>query len=159
MNETLHETILRYGDACEFSISRVRQSSYPAQRLEGPEDALSFWNNHVATSPCFDEMREHLVVVTCDNKLKVTGWHIVSVGTLEECLAHPREILVPVLLNRASLFFLMHNHPSGEASPSRADRELTKRINDAAELLQIRLVDHIITARTESFSFREEGLV
>ena len=68
----------------------------------------------------------------------------ISSGTVSQTLAHPREILHPVVNRNAYAFFLMHNHPSGDPSPSNQDLQLTTRIRDASELMQIRFIDHVI---------------
>ena len=74
----------------------------------------------------------------------------------------PRDILRPIILHSAYGFILAHNHPSGDPSPSKADRELTRRLRDAAANMQVRFVDHVIigrpaTGRQPWFSFRESG--
>jgi DNA repair protein RadC len=89
---------------------------------------------------------------------------IVSVGSLNESIAHPREILRPALIHSAYGFILAHNHPSGDPAASDADRRLTRRIHEAAELLRINLIDHIIVGAPEEgrqpyFSFKENNLL
>lgn len=90
----------------------------------------------------------------------------VSVGSLNECLAHPAMILKPAIAHSAFGFFLVHNHPSGDPSPSAADRKLTRKIKEVANELRIRLIDHIIIGSPAEadveepyFSFREAGLL
>jgi DNA repair protein RadC len=89
---------------------------------------------------------------------------IVSVGSLSESIAHPREILRPALIHSAYGFILSHNHPSGDPAASEADRRLTRRIHEAADLLRINLIDHIIVGTPEEgrqpyFSFKENNLL
>ena len=108
--------------------------------------------------------KESLRVVLLDTKLHLLRAEEVSLGSLNECLAHPREILRPAILHNAYAFILAHNHPSGDPSPSDADRRLTLRISEAARLLQITFFDHIIigtpaTGRAAYFSFREAGIL
>ena len=83
---------------------------------------------------------------------------------MNEATAHPREIFRPVIAAGAYGFAIMHNHPSGDPSPSRADESITRRIYEAGQLLQIRLIDHVIVGepspgRSPYYSFREAGLV
>jgi len=108
--------------------------------------------------------KESLRVVLLDTKLRLIRSEEVSLGSLNECLAHPREILRPVVLHNAYAFILVHNHPSGDPSPSDADRRLTLRIAEAARLMQVNFSDHVIMGspapdRAAYFSFREAGII
>lgn len=106
--------------------------------------------------------QEKLVVCLLNTKLHLMAMVDISTGTVSETLAHPREILHPVVNRNAYAFFLMHNHPSGDPYPSRADVQLTSRVREASELLQVRFVDHVIIGRPGEgrlpyYSFRESG--
>jgi DNA repair protein RadC len=106
--------------------------------------------------------QEKLVVCLLNTKLHLMAMVEVSTGTVSETLAHPREILHPVVNRNAYAFFLMHNHPSGDPLPSRADLQLTSRVRDASDLLQVRFVDHVIIGRPAEgrlpyYSFKEGG--
>ncbi|MDR1085165.1 MAG: hypothetical protein LBP22_10005 [Deltaproteobacteria bacterium] len=72
--------------------------------------------------------------------------HTISVGTLTASLVHPREVFAPAMEDRAASIIIAHNHPNGSLDIGNKDKEVTKRINDAGELLGIRLDDHIIIA-------------
>jgi DNA repair protein RadC len=85
-------------------------------------------------------------------------------GTVNECLAHPREIFRSAILHSAFAFVLVHNHPSGHANPSEADLQLTERIAAGARVLQLNFLDHVIVGhpmdgRSGYFSFQEAGLL
>ena len=84
---------------------------------------------------------------------------LISTGTVNESLAHPREIFKPAIASSAYAFILSHNHPSGDPSPSEADRQLTRRVAHAARLLQIHFLDHVICGRPGFFSFQGAGLL
>ncbi|MEA3210792.1 MAG: repair protein RadC [Chthoniobacter sp.] len=108
--------------------------------------------------------RESLRVVLLDTKLCLLRVEEVSLGSLNESIAHPREIFRPALIYSAYAIILVHNHPSGDPTPSDADRRLTVRLAEAAHLLQIRLLDHVILGAADNgrqpwFSFREAGLL
>jgi DNA repair protein RadC len=108
--------------------------------------------------------RERLYALMLDTKHQLIWMEIVSVGSLNESIAHPREILRPALIHSAYGFILAHNHPSGDPAASEADRRLTRRIQEAAELLRINLIDHIIVGTPEEgrqpyFSFKENNLL
>ncbi len=108
--------------------------------------------------------KESLRVVLLDSKLRLLRIEQVSLGSLNECLAHPREILRPAVLHNAFAFVLVHNHPSGDPSPSDADRRVTMRMAEAAKMLQVNFFDHMIlgspsTEHAPYFSFREAGVI
>jgi DNA repair protein RadC len=107
---------------------------------------------------------ERLLVALLDTRLRHAGTVEVSVGSLTETVAHPREILRPVITRGAYGFVLIHNHPSGDPSPSRADEHFTRRMVEAADLLQLKFLDHVIVGRPDHgrapyFSFREAGVI
>lgn len=115
-----------------------------------------------------DELRalhhETLRIVLLDTKLRLVRVESVSNGTLNETTAHPREIFRPALLHAAYGIVVVHNHPSGDPTPSEADRRLTVRLAEAGRLLQIALLDHVIIGsavggRLPWFSFREAGMI
>jgi DNA repair protein RadC len=115
-----------------------------------------------------DEMRmlqiESLRVVLLDTRYRLKRVETVSLGSLNESIAHPREIFRPALTYSAYAVIVVHNHPSGDASPSQTDHSLTRRLAEAAELLQIKLLDHIIIGAPSEgnpgyFSFKEAGVL
>jgi DNA repair protein RadC len=90
-------------------------------------------------------------------KHRALGVHVVAIGTLTACQVHPREVFKAAILANAAAVILAHNHVSGDAEPSRADRDLTRRIADAGELLGIPLLDHVIVTVDGYTSLRERG--
>jgi DNA repair protein RadC len=80
-------------------------------------------------------------------------------GTLDRAVVEPREILRRALIGKAAGVILYHNHPSGDPTPSREDREFTRRLASACEAVGVRLLDHIVVGREGSVSFREAGLL
>ena len=108
--------------------------------------------------------REVLRVLLLDTKLRLVAAEDVALGSLNECIAHPREIFRPAIMHSAYAAILVHNHPSGDPAPSQADNRLTRQLGDAAKLLQINFLDHIIIGlpdggRVPYFSFREAGVL
>lgn len=108
--------------------------------------------------------RESLRAVLLDTKLRLIRVEEVSLGSLNESIAHPREIFRPALIYSAFAIVVVHNHPSGDPLPSDADRRITVRLSEAAQILQIRFFDHVIIGsgdggRQPWFSFREAGLL
>ena len=108
--------------------------------------------------------RESLRVILLDARLHLLRVEEVSLGSLNESTAHPREIFRPALIYSAFAMIVVHNHPSGDPSPSDADRRVTVRLAEAAQLLQIRFYDHVILGTADNgrqpwFSFKEAGLL
>lgn len=106
--------------------------------------------------------REELRVISCDHRLRQKGIDTVSSGTSNQTLASPPEILRTVIFRDCQSFILVHNHPSGDPAPSRADIQFTSRLKQAAEILEIRFVDHVIIGTPGSqhlpyYSFQENG--
>jgi DNA repair protein RadC len=108
--------------------------------------------------------REILRVVLLNAKQHLIKVCTVSQGSVNESLGHPREILKPVITHSAYSFILVHNHPSGDPSPSEPDLRLTRRILEAGRIMQLHLVDHVIIGapapgRSSYFSFKEGGVI
>lgn len=108
--------------------------------------------------------RESLRVILLDTKLRLLLTEEIALGSINECVAHPREIFRPAIIHSAYAVVLIHNHPSGDPQPSAADRRLTSTLREAAALLQINLIDHLILGspdggRLPYFSFRDSGLL
>ena len=111
------------------------------------------------------ERKEHVLVILLDAKLRGIRTIELSVGNANTALCEPRDVLHHVLINRATAFVLIHNHPSGDPSPSRQDIVLTRNIAEASELLHIRFVDHMIIGRPSTdciqpyYSFSADGRI
>ena len=99
--------------------------------------------------------REHFVAITLDGASRVIDTHIISIGTLNQSLVHPREVFYPAIKDKAASIILAHNHPSGQLHPSRADKQVTTRLKDAGKLIGIDVVDHIILTPDGYYSFQE----
>ena len=146
--------------AAAFELgSRVAREELQIVSLETPELIYKHFSPQLAYLA-----QEQVVVAVLDTRLRHVSTTVVSVGTVNESNAHPREILRPVITRGGYGFVLIHNHPSGDASPSRADELITRRLVDAAELMQLRFLDHVIIGkpglgREPFFSFRQSGLV
>jgi DNA repair protein RadC len=84
---------------------------------------------------------------------------IISVGSLNANLVHPREVFEPAVKNLAAQVILAHNHPSGDSEPSEDDLELNKRLVEAGKILGIEVIDHIIIGKAGFLSFKEKGLL
>jgi len=93
--------------------------------------------------------QEHFVMLTLDGANRLINKHLISVGTLTASLVHPREVFAPAIADRAASIIVAHNHPSGELTPSEADKAVTQRLEEAGKLLGIDLKLHIIITKTK----------
>ena len=108
--------------------------------------------------------RESLRALLLDTKFQLIRIEEISLGSLNESIAHPREIFRPALVHSAYALIMVHNHPSGDPSPSEADRKLTRRLVEVGALLQIQVLDHIIigsmlAGKPSYYSFKEAGVI
>lgn len=110
--------------------------------LTSTQDALQFFKGYWSSYPASDQ--EKFVVACLDTKHRVQCVVVVTVGTLDASLVHPREVFKPAFIEGSSAVVLSHNHPSGNTTPSREDHEVTKRLTDVGILLGITVLDHII---------------
>lgn len=109
--------------------------------------------------------KEHFLVLYLDSQHRITGYNVAGIGTVNSCQAHPRDIFAPAILQNCISIIAVHNHPSGNCEPSKEDREITKKLKEAGNLLGIKLLDHVIvsTANKQAneainyFSFSEHS--
>ena len=103
--------------------------------------------------------KEHLRGFYLDIKNRMIREETISIGTLSSSPAHPREVFQPAIESSCTAIILVHNHPSGDPSPSEIDIELTRRLVDAGKLLEIPVLDHIVVARNGFVSLKDRGIV
>jgi DNA repair protein RadC len=96
-----------------------------------------------------DKKQEHFVVMTLDGANRLIAKRIITIGTLNASLVHPREVFADAITDRAASIIVAHNHPSGSLAASEADIEITDRLKAAGKLLGIALIDHLIITKTE----------
>ena len=131
-----------------YETKLVRHGSIKTRpQLNSAERAKAACVEFLADSPC-----ERFVVVVLDTQLRVIGISVVTVGTLDASLIHPRETFRPAILLNASAIICCHNHPSGDLTPSREDRIVSERLLKAGELLGIRVLDFLICNDIEAVS-------
>ncbi len=143
--------------ACFELGARVAKEELRSRPMTKPSEIADF------IRPILGHRRtEALLVLAVDRKLNLIRYQEISSGDVSSTVAHPRDILRPVILHQAEGLFLAHNHPSGDPTPSRADLRLTERVADAARLMQVTLHDHLIIGHTSEshsgyYSFNEAG--
>ncbi|HEX7517777.1 MAG TPA: JAB domain-containing protein [Chthoniobacterales bacterium] len=131
-----------------YAVKVVRVSeATPSRKLDSPQSALTYWRRVIARVSWFDAEKEHLVVLILSTRYNVQGHSLVSIGCMNESIAHPREIFRAAVAGGAYKIIVMHNHPSGDPTPSLDDYRLTRRLEKCGELLQIPLLDFIIVGK------------
>jgi DNA repair protein RadC len=103
--------------------------------------------------------QERFWVVALDARNRPLSRHLVAQGSLASCMVHPREVFAPLVRRRAAAAILVHNHPSGDPTPSPEDERLTERLVEAGRLLGIPVLDHLVVGRRGYYSFRDDGRV
>ncbi len=103
--------------------------------------------------------REKIILLSFDNRMRLTGQEVLSVGTANMALLSPREVFVSALRSGALRIVLIHNHPSGDPTPSREDIEITKQLEKLGELMGVQLTDHIIIGDNCFTSMRQEKIL
>ena len=105
------------------------------------------------------ETREHFLALHLDGKNRIICFDLVSVGSLNQSIVHPREVFMPAVASAAAAVILVHNHPTGDPTPSREDLSITKRLREAGEIVGIKVLDHIIVGDETFTSFVSQGLM
>lgn len=105
------------------------------------------------------ETKEMFVTLHLDGKNRIMAMDLVSIGSLNQSIVHPREVFKTACLSNAAALILIHQHPSGDPSPSSEDIAITRRLKEAGEILGIKVLDHVIVGEGEYVSFVERGLL
>ena len=140
--------------AAEVAKRQALQELETGDVLSSPGQTRRFLQHHLG-----NQVREVFSVIFVDNQHRVISCDDLFLGTLDGAAVYPREVAVRALQYRAAAVILAHNHPSGVAEPSSADRRITERLCSALGLLDIRVLDHIIVGQGREYSFAEEGLL
>jgi DNA repair protein RadC len=138
--------------ALELSRRYLRSSLERAGPLTDPSAA-----RHFLMAEFKSLQREVFACLFLDTRHQVIAFEVLFHGTLDAATVHPREVVRRALALNAAAVILTHNHPSGVAEPSQADRLLTRRLCDALNLVEIRVLDHLVVGDNETTSFAERG--
>ena len=103
--------------------------------------------------------REHFIVMTLNGASRIINTRVISIGTINQSLVHPREVFRDAILDNAVGIIIAHNHPSGQLEASHEDKMVTKRLKEAGKLIGIELLDHVIITTDGYLSMREEGII
>lgn len=136
-----------------FGIALRRKEDQPKIKI----DALEAY--HLVRDELSFEKQEKLVVILKDVRHRLIGYETVAVGTLSEVLVHPREVFFPAVRHKAASLILVHNHPSGDPTPSKADLDLTLHLLKSSHVMGIGLDDHLIVGSHSFVSLRQQGVL
>lgn len=149
--------------AHEFKVVSLRECPTPKDLLvsTNPQQAVDYWRLNVDKHPYFNPDVECFVTLLLSTRRHVRGHVLVSTGTLDTILVHPREVFRPAIVGASAAIILMHNHPSGDPNPSEADIKVTRDLIRAGQILKIEVLDHVIVGHPENtpayVSLRELG--
>jgi DNA repair protein RadC len=137
-------------------IQIIKESSvlYKDRKVSSPSDTYNLIKGFLERSD-----REQLIVCSLDTKNQPTNINVVSIGTLDSSLVHPRELFKPAILSNAASIIVAHNHPSGDPQPSSEDINITNRLKECGKILGIDLIDHIIIGDERFVSLKEKGIL
>ena len=138
----------------ELTSRIAKTSRFRDVKLNDPGSIAAYYMEALRHEP-----KEQLLLAMFDSKSVLLGATVISVGTVNSSLVSPREVFIKALEYQAVHIVLLHNHPSGDPSPSEADGQVTQRVKECGALLGIALADHIIIGDNRYMSFRENGLL
>ena len=123
-------------------------------KISSSEDIYNYLKNELA-----DKKNEYFYAILLDTKNVIISKEVISIGTLDASLVHPREAFKPAVKKSAKSIIFVHNHPSGDFSPSNDDFKTTQRLVEAGDILDIKVLDHIIIGKDGYYSFKKENLL
>ncbi len=142
--------------AASFELSRRLRSRVPAARVTLSQPAEVY----AAYGPLMEDLRREVFrIALLDAQNGLLRDRVISEGTLSASLVHPREVFKPAILESAASVILLHNHPSGDPTPSREDIRLTRQLVECARLLDLRIHDHVIVGQGTYVSLAEKGII
>jgi DNA repair protein RadC len=137
-----------------LQMVREEVEYYGSKKVQSPKDLEEVVRKFIG-----DADREIFLAVNLSSANKINSIHVISIGSLNQSLVHPRECFKAALLCNAQVVVFAHNHPSGEVTPSSEDRQLTAGLKQAGQLLGIKVLDHVIVGDKGYFSFQENNLL
>lgn len=140
--------------AFSLGLRLSRQNITAKYKIEHPLHAY-----HLVKDQLAGEKREHFIVIMMDVRGSVIAQDIISIGTLTEAPVHPREVFYPAIRHKAVSMILVHNHPSGDLTPSKQDYELTRKLVATGQMVGIPVTDHLIVGSSGYLSMRQRGEV
>ncbi|PID57929.1 MAG: hypothetical protein CR986_08405 [Ignavibacteriae bacterium] len=143
--------------AAAFELSRrikLSEKWFSNKQITSPNDVAEIFIPLLR-----DEVKEKFIVVCLNSANKIIKYEVVSVGNLNQSIVHPREVFKVAIDNNSANIFLIHNHPSGNLEASKEDINVTKRLVEAGNIFDIKVLDHLIIAGGGYISFMEKGII
>lgn len=143
----------------EFKVVALRECALPdtMKLCDTPQNAADYWRLNIATNPYFNAECECFAVLILNTRRRCKGHQLITTGTMDTLLVHPREVFRGAVIAAAAAILLMHNHPSGDPTPSEADVKVTRDLVRAGQILKIDVIDHVIMGNPKHASLRELG--
>jgi DNA repair protein RadC len=133
-----------------LEFGRRRYGAF-SMRIKKPVDIFTLVRHYA------DRKQERFISLSLNGAHEVLAVRVVTIGLVNKTIVHPREVFADLIQDRAAAFCVAHNHPSGQLASSPEDDDITDRLQDAAKILGLHFVDHIIFSQTAWWSFRENG--
>lgn len=145
--------------SCEYKIVTLRECPTPESLMlcDTPEKARDYWQLNVETNLYFNPDTECFVVLLLNTRRRVKAHQIVSTGTHDTLLVHPLGVFRLAVATYSPALILMHNHPSGDSSPSEQDIKVTRDLIRGGQVLKVDVLDHVIVGKPGYTSLRELG--
>ena len=141
----------------EFKVLNIRECQPMTEVADTPEIVAQYWRNNIPQADWYDPMKEAFVVLVLNTRRRIIGHNLITLGTLDTCTVHSREVFRPAIALAGSAIILAHSHPSGDPTPSEADIKVTRDLIRAGQLLKIEILDHVIIGSTTHQSLRANG--
>lgn len=123
-------------------------------KITSPKDVVKYFTVQLA------ELKvEKFLAVFLNTKNEIITWDVISIGSLNASIVHPREVFNRAIKRSAASILVIHNHPSGDVKPSKEDKLVTERLKEVGELIGISLIDHIIIGKSDYYSFKENDVI
>lgn len=146
----------KYVPIFRVELVREKRLEVDTKIISSPADVAEIASDYLETAD-----REHFIVLMLNTKNRVIGINTVSIGSLNASIVHPRECFKAAIIHNAHSIILVHNHPSGDPTPSREDIDITRRLAEAGKILGIEVLDHVIIGDGSGryASLKEQGAI
>lgn len=138
----------------EAATRYLQQKTSEGPSLKNPDAVIDYSRASLGA-----QSNEQFKVIFLNKRARVLGEEVIAEGTIDQSAVYPRRIMEEALLRKAAFLLLVHNHPSGDVSPSRQDKSLTRILQLAGKTLGVEIYDHLIVSKDGAFSFKQEGLL
>lgn len=142
----------------EFKVMRLRDCG-PSEAVMGdcPSRIASYWRENIPSASWFSPDQESFVAILLNTRCRITGHVLVALGTLDQVVVHSREVFRAAIINAAHSLVVVHNHPSGDPTPSEADIRISRELQKGGQILRINVNDSVIIGAEKHVSLRELG--